>query len=78
MAEGGMSYRDILASLTTTPARRRGLGSSSGRVAPGFEADFTVLRGDPARTVDAFADVAYAIRGGRIIYQVAEKARNLR
>jgi len=71
MAEAGMSYRDILAALTTTPARRRGLASRTGRVAPGFEADFTVLRGDPARTVDAFADVAYTIRGGRIIFHAS-------
>jgi imidazolonepropionase-like amidohydrolase len=69
MAEAGMGFRDILASLTTVPSARRRLESSVGRVAPGFDADLVALRTDPARSVEAFADVAYTIRGGRIIYR---------
>jgi imidazolonepropionase-like amidohydrolase len=69
MAAAGMGFRDILASLTTTPAARRGLGSSSGRLAMGFDADLVVLASDPARSINAFADVAYTIRGGRILYR---------
>ncbi len=72
MAEAGMGFRDILASLTTTPARRRGVAERVGRVAVGFDADLTVLQGDPARSVSAFADVAYTIRGGRIIYRATQ------
>jgi imidazolonepropionase-like amidohydrolase len=67
MAQAGMGFRDILASMTTVPASRRGLGRT-GRVAEGFDADLVVLKADPAKDVTAFADVAYTIRGGRIIY----------
>jgi imidazolonepropionase-like amidohydrolase len=69
MGEAGLTFRDILASLTTAPARRRGLEASAGRVAPGYDADLVVLAADPARRVTAFAEVAYTIRGGTIIYR---------
>ena len=69
MAEAGMSFRDILASLTTAAALHRGLGATSGRVAAGYDADLAVLAADPAANVSAFADLAYTIRGGRIIYR---------
>jgi imidazolonepropionase-like amidohydrolase len=69
MAEAGMNFRDILASLTTAPAARQGLERRLGRIEAGFDADLVVLRADPARAVSAFADVAYTIRQGRIIYQ---------
>ena len=69
MSEAGMGFRDILASLTVTPAARRGLGASTGKVAVGFDGDLVVLGSDPARSVDAFADVAYTIRAGRVIYR---------
>jgi imidazolonepropionase-like amidohydrolase len=35
----------------------------------GFDADLVVLASDPARSINAFADVAYTIRGGRILYR---------
>jgi imidazolonepropionase-like amidohydrolase len=73
MAEAGMSFRDILASLTTLPAARHGAGGRLGRVAVGFEADLVVLRSDPAQNVSAFADVLYTIRGGRIIHDAVRK-----
>lgn len=73
MSEAGMGFRDILASLTTTPAARRGLGASTGKLAVGFDGDLVVLGSDPARSVDAFADVAYTIRGGRVIYRVTRR-----
>jgi imidazolonepropionase-like amidohydrolase len=72
MAQAGMGFRDILASLTTVPAARRGLAASAGRVAAGYDADLVALRTDPAESVSAFADVAYTIRGGRIIYHGAQ------
>ena len=71
MAEAGMAYRDILASLTTLPAARHGRGQRLGRIAVGFDADLVVLRSDPAQNVTAFANVVYTIRGGRIIHKAA-------
>jgi imidazolonepropionase-like amidohydrolase len=69
MGEAGMTFSEILASLTTTPASRRGLASTSGRIAPGFDADLVVLASDPSRDPGAFAEVLYTIRGGRVIHQ---------
>ena len=63
-----MSWRDILASLTTNPAnffRAR----NSGRIAKGMDADLVVLAADPATDPRAFANVVFTIRAGRIIYQ---------
>jgi imidazolonepropionase-like amidohydrolase len=73
MAEAGMSLGQILASLTTAPAERFG-APRSGRIAPGFDADLVVLRGDPSRSVRTLAAVQYTLRAGRIIYRAASPA----
>jgi imidazolonepropionase-like amidohydrolase len=66
-----MSYQQILASLTTNPARRFGFDQHSGRVAKGYDADLVVLRFDPAQDATAFAEVQYTIRNGSVIYKRA-------
>ena len=71
MAQAGLRFADILASLTTNPARRFGLEGKAGRIAPGMEADLVVLDGDPARDIEALARVRYTLRQGRIIYRVS-------
>jgi imidazolonepropionase-like amidohydrolase len=48
--------------------------SSRSGVAPGCEADLVLLGGDPAKTVDAFADVRYTIRAGQVIDRAAAEA----
>jgi imidazolonepropionase-like amidohydrolase len=68
MAQAGLDWRAILASLTVNPADRFGYGARKGTVAVGRDADLVVLQADPARDVTAFAKVADTIRGGRIIY----------
>jgi imidazolonepropionase-like amidohydrolase len=67
MAEAGMNFRQILASLTTGPPSRLG-GPTPGRIAPGATADLTILKSDPANDVRAFAAVAYTIRDGKTIF----------
>ncbi len=69
MMKAGMSFPQILASLTTAPAERFGAASQLGRIAPGLAADLTVLRNDPARDITAFARVQYTIREGKLIYR---------
>jgi imidazolonepropionase-like amidohydrolase len=69
MSRGGMSYQQILASLTTNPARRFGFNQHSGRIAKGYDADLVVLRSDPAHDATAFADVRYTIRDGSVLYK---------
>jgi imidazolonepropionase-like amidohydrolase len=68
MGRAGLSWRDILESLTTAPAARFGETSRRGRIAPGLDADLLVLGHDPAVDVRAFADVRCAIRSGRAVY----------
>jgi imidazolonepropionase-like amidohydrolase len=68
MAQAGMDFRQILASLTTAPAARFAESERLGRVADGFEADLTVCEGDPARDVRALAAVRYTLRSGNVIY----------
>ena len=68
--EDGMSFQQILASLTTNPATRFGYSSHGGRIAKGMDADLVVLDGDPARDVTAFSKVHQVIRGGKLTYPV--------
>lgn len=69
MAQAGLSFRQILRSMTTTPAGKFAKGERVGTVAPGQAADLVLLTADPAQDAKNFASVAYTIRQGRIIYQ---------
>jgi imidazolonepropionase-like amidohydrolase len=69
MEAAGMTWRQILASLTTEPARRFNEGARRGRLAPGMEGDVVVIGSDPLRGSRAFANVRYTIRAGRLIYE---------
>jgi imidazolonepropionase-like amidohydrolase len=71
MAEAGLSFRDILASLTTAPAQRFG-DKDAGRIAPGLRADLVVLKSDPARDESALAAVQYTLRAGKVVYRASE------
>jgi imidazolonepropionase-like amidohydrolase len=51
MAEAGMSFRQILASLTTAPAERFGESQQLGRIAASFQADLVVLKDDPSKNI---------------------------
>jgi imidazolonepropionase-like amidohydrolase len=67
MHRAGMSWRDILAALTTNPA---GFfkAMDTGTVEPGKRADLVVLEADPQEDVRNFARVARTIRAGKVIY----------
>jgi len=69
MQRAGLSYAQILASLTTAPAARFGVAARTGRLAVGLDADVTVVEGDPAQDIRALARVRYTLRGGRLIYE---------
>jgi imidazolonepropionase-like amidohydrolase len=68
MSRAGMSFQQILASLTTNPAQRFGYSTDRGRIAEGMDGDLVVLRADPAQDATAFSKVRYTILGGKIIY----------
>jgi imidazolonepropionase-like amidohydrolase len=69
MAKAGMTFPQILASLTSAPAERFGASDQLGRIAPGLTADLTILRTDPSKDIRALAAVDYTIRDGRVIYR---------
>jgi imidazolonepropionase-like amidohydrolase len=68
MSRAGMSFQQILASLTTNPAQRFGYSAHCGRIAKGMDADLVVLSADPAQDVNAFSRVAFTIRLGKITF----------
>jgi imidazolonepropionase-like amidohydrolase len=68
MSRAGMSFQQILASLTTNPAERLSDSNHSGRIAKGMDGDVVVLGADPAQDATSFAQVRYTIRDGKIIY----------
>jgi imidazolonepropionase-like amidohydrolase len=72
MAQAGMTFRQILASLTTAPAERFGQSKQLGQVATGFLADLVALKNDPSKKIQALSDVRYTVRAGEIIYRAGE------
>jgi len=70
MSQAGMNYQQILASLTTNPARKFGYSDRTGRIAKGMEADLVILSADPAHDVTAFSKVRYTIRNGEVTYSL--------
>lgn len=69
MAEAGMDWRAILASLTTAPAARFGQAQERGRLQPGFAGDLVVLAADPQARPTAFADVTMTVRAGKVLFE---------
>ena len=70
MERAGMSFAQILAALTTAPARRFGESPrTSGRLEPGMRADLVILDGDPAKDIQALSRVRAVWREGRAIFQ---------
>ena len=69
LQQAGLSYAQVLASLTTAPAQRFGRASRAGRLAPGLDADVTVVDGHPGDDIRALARVRYTLRTGRILFE---------
>jgi imidazolonepropionase-like amidohydrolase len=68
MSQAGMNYQQILASLTTNPARKFHYSDRTGRIAKGMEANLVILSVDPARDITAFSQVRYTVRNGKVVY----------
>lgn len=67
MAAAGMSFDDILASLTTIPSER--FLRESGRLVADAAADIVIYKSDPADDATAFSQVAYTIKAGEVVYR---------
>jgi imidazolonepropionase-like amidohydrolase len=68
MSRAGLSWQEILASLTSNPAERFGYAAHSGRIAKDLDADLVVLSADPAQDATAFSKVIFIIRHGKILF----------
>jgi imidazolonepropionase-like amidohydrolase len=68
---GGQDPMAAVVSATSLAAESLGLGASLGAVAPGMEADLIALDGDPSRAITALRRVAFVMRGGRVVKNLA-------
>lgn len=68
MRQSGMSFPEILASMTTAPAKYYGGDEDLGVIKIGGVADLAIFGGDPASNITALTDIRYTIRGGKILY----------
>jgi imidazolonepropionase-like amidohydrolase len=71
--EAGLTWQQVLASLTTAPARRFNEASRRGKLERGMDADIVALDADPRVNPVAFASVRFTVRAGEIIYQRRER-----
>jgi imidazolonepropionase-like amidohydrolase len=72
LALAGLSFRDVLAILTTAPAQRFGVLAHEGRIERGANGDLTILAADPSQgKMEDFGNVRYAICAGRVIFSPA-------
>jgi len=69
LSQAGLTFPQILATLTTSPADRLGFAKETGRIAKGMDADMVVLDGDPAKDITAFSRVEMTVRKGKVIYK---------
>jgi len=69
MAEAGLDFPAILASLTTTPARLLGSEHESGVLVAGRAGDLVVVDGWPDRAIEALGEVRLTVREGRIVHR---------
>jgi imidazolonepropionase-like amidohydrolase len=67
MQRAGLSFDQILASLTTNPARRFNV-ERAGRLAEGYQADLVLTARAPAGDPTALAEVRFAWRNGRQVW----------
>lgn len=61
MSRAGMTFQQILASLTTNPAARFGHSTHSGTIAQHMDANLVILNDDPAKDITNFSNVHQVI-----------------
>ena len=76
MSNAGLTFQQILASLTTNPAERFGYAKDYGRIGASKIADLAVLEEDPAIAATAFARVRYTISRGQVVYRTEKRPRS--
>ena len=71
MEKARLDFSDILATLTTNPARW--FSDDQGIVAVGEPGDLVVYAGDPQKNVQEFSNVLITVRGGSVVYSKQPK-----
>ena len=69
MQEAGLSFEQILASLTTAPAKRFGMAARVGRLTPGRDADLVILPLDPVDDITSFAKPETVVQRGEVVFR---------
>lgn len=64
--EGGEQPMDAIVSATSVSAESLGLGHEIGTIAPGYQADFVAVAGDPITDITAVRRVRFVMKGGKI------------
>ena len=64
--EGGEKPMDAIVSATSVSAESLGLGNEIGTIAPGYQADFVAVAGDPITDITAVRRVRFVMKGGKI------------
>jgi imidazolonepropionase-like amidohydrolase len=72
LAEAGLTYDQVLSSLTTNPARVWG-NPDAGTLRVGNPGDVVLLADDPRADVRHFARVRFLIRGGRVVFSSSDE-----
>jgi imidazolonepropionase-like amidohydrolase len=71
LQRAGLTFNQILDSLTTAPAKRFGESATRGQIRPGMDADLAVLARDPQQDISNLANVVYTFRQGQIVYSTS-------
>ncbi|MFI2354399.1 amidohydrolase family protein [Streptomyces anulatus] len=61
----GLANAEIINMATTAAATALGLGSTTGRIAPGYRADLIAVEGDPLSDLDALQNITAVFASGR-------------
>ncbi|HKW90282.1 MAG TPA: amidohydrolase family protein [Methylomirabilota bacterium] len=72
MSKYGMTPLEAIRAATVTAADCLGLGSVTGRIAPGYAADLIAVAGDPAERLSALADLRLVLINGRTVRRDAD------
>lgn len=72
MQQSGLTFDEILASLTIHPAKRFGYALSKGKIEPGYDADIVILNKNPQKNIQHLSNVSMSIHKGQIIYSSEE------
>jgi imidazolonepropionase-like amidohydrolase len=65
--DGGQAPMDAIIGATSLAAESLGLGSTIGRLAPGYEADLVAVAGDPIADITKLRSVAFVMKGGAVV-----------